>query len=64
MSNATLNRRFSSLQDLILADDKMVRLNKNTEDIVAIADCTQNAHQIMVLDYWKDDSHIALLSVE
>ena len=64
MSDTALYRKFSSWQDLILADDKMERLNKNTDAVVAITDSTQNEHQSMVLDYLKDDPHIVLLSVE
>ena len=64
MSDASLNRKFSSWQDLILADDKMERLSKNTDAVVAITDCTQNGHQSMALDYLKDDPHIVLLSAE
>ena len=64
MSDTTLNRKFSSWQDLILVDVKMERLNKSTDAVVAITDYTQNVRQSMSLDYSKDDPCIALLSVE
>ena len=48
----------------MLEDDKMERLNKNTDAVVAITDYTQNVRQSISLDYSKDDPCIALLSVE
>ena len=56
--------RFSSWQDLVLADDKMDRLNRNTDAVVAITHCSRNPSSNMVLDYLNEDPHIVLLCVE
>ena len=60
MSDST----FSSWRDLILAEDKMDRLNRNTDAVVAIIHCSRNPSSNMVFDYLKDDPHLVMLSVE
>ena len=64
VSGAASNQKFSSWQDLVLADEKMEHLKKNTDTVFTSTHCSKSTTQNIALDCSKDDPHIVLLSVE